>query len=166
VTAVVSTPHIELAHELGADQVVDYTTCDFTMIEGRFDFVLDAVGKTSYFQCRELLKPTGVFAATDLGSWWQNVILALWSSITGTGRVVFPTPRSSQSFVEFVAAQIESGKFNAIIDREYAFYDIAEAYHYVETEQKAGIVIVYIEPPASEKFNHGQNSTLLPNNQS
>ena len=142
VTAVVSTPHIGLARKLGADRVVDYTTEDFTKIGGRFDFVLDAVGKTSYFQCRGLLNPNGVYAATDLGPWWQNVILAVWSSITGIGRVVFPTPRSSQSFVEFIAAHIESGNFNAVIDREYSLSDIAEAYRYVETEQKAGIVVV------------------------
>jgi NADPH:quinone reductase-like Zn-dependent oxidoreductase len=144
VTAVVSTPHIGLAHKLGAARVVDYTAEDFTKIGDRFDFVLDAVGKTSYFQCRGLLKPDGVYAATDLGPWWQNVILALWSSITGTGRVVFPTPRSSQSFVEFIAAQIESANFNAVIDRAYSLLDIAVAYRYVETEQKAGIVVIEV----------------------
>jgi NADPH:quinone reductase-like Zn-dependent oxidoreductase len=142
VTAVVSTPHIELAHKLGADLVVDYTATDFTKIDDRFDFALDAVGKTSYFQCRGLLKPDGVYATTDLGPWWQNVILALWSSITGSGRVVFPTPRSSQLLIEFIAAHIESDKFNAVIDRTYSICDIAEAYRYVDTEQKTGIVVI------------------------
>lgn len=142
VTAVVSTPNVGLARQLGADSVVDYTAEDFTKIDEHFDFVLDAVGKTSYFQCRGLLKPDGVYAATDLGPWWQNVILALWSSITGTGRVVFPTPRSSQSLVEFIAAHIESANFNAVIDRVYSLCDIAEAYRYVETEQKTGIIVI------------------------
>ena len=137
VTAVVSISHIELAAKLGADHVVDYTTEDFTKIGERFDFVLDAVGKTSYFQCRELIKPEGIYSATDLGPWWQNVILAAWSSITGSGRVVFPIPRNRQSFIKFIAAQIESANFNAVIDRAYSLTDIAEAYRYVETEQKS-----------------------------
>jgi NADPH:quinone reductase-like Zn-dependent oxidoreductase len=50
VTAVVSTPHLDLAKRLGADRVVDYTVEDFAQIGESFDFVLDAVGKTSY--CR------------------------------------------------------------------------------------------------------------------
>jgi NADPH:quinone reductase-like Zn-dependent oxidoreductase len=146
VTAVVSTPHLELARQLGADRVVDYTAEDFTKIGGSYDFVLDAVGKTSYFQCRSLLKPDGVFAATDLGPWWQNVILALWSSLTGSGRVVFPTPHSDPLFLEFLGARIQAGEFRAVIDRKYPLRDIADAYRYVETEQKVGIVVIEVVP--------------------
>jgi NADPH:quinone reductase-like Zn-dependent oxidoreductase len=146
VTAVVSTPHLDLARRIGADRVIDYTAEDFTQIGESFDFVLDAVGKTSFFRCRPLLKPEGVFAATDLGPWWQNVILAIWSSLTGSGRVVFPTPHSSRSFVEFLKARIEAGEFHAVIDRKYLLSDIADAYRYVETEQKAGVVVIEVVP--------------------
>lgn len=146
VTAVVSTSHLDLARRLGADRVVDYTAEDFTEIGDSFDFVLDAVGKSSFFQCRPLLKPKGMFSATDLGPWWQNVVLAIWSSLTGSGRVVFPTPHSTQSFVEFLKARIEAGEFHAVIDRKYFLSDIADAYRYVETEQKAGIVVIDIVP--------------------
>ena len=146
VTAIVSTPHLDLARHLGADHVVDYTAEDFTKIGDSFDFVLDAVGKTSYFRCRPLLKREGVFAATDLGPWWQNVILAIWSSLTGAGRVVFPTPRRDLSFLEFLKARIQAGEFNAVIDRKYPLRNIANAYRYVETEQKTGIVVIEVVP--------------------
>lgn len=146
VTAVVSTPHIGLARRLGADRVVDYTAEDFTRIGESFDFVLDAVGKTSYFECRPLLKPEGVFSATDLGPGWQNVLLTIACALTGSGRVVFPTPHSSQSLVNFLKARLEEGQFQAIIDRKYNFSDIANAYRYVETEKKAGIVVITIVP--------------------
>jgi len=146
VTAVVSTPHLDLARGLGADRIVDYTAEDFTQIGESFDFILDAVGKTTFFQCRSLLKPEGVFSATDLGPWWQNVFLSIWSSLTGSGRVVMPMPRSSQSFIEFLKARIEAGEFRAIVDRKYPLCDIADAYRYVETEQKAGIVAIEVVP--------------------
>jgi len=146
VTAVVSTPHLDLVKRLGADHVVDYTAGDLTQLGESFDFVLDAVGKTSFFRCRPLLKPDGVFAATDLGPWWQNVVLAIWSSLTGTGRVVFPTPHSSQAFVEFLKARLEAHEFYAVIDRKYLLSDIADAYCFVETEQKVGIVVIEVVP--------------------
>ena len=146
VIAVVSTPHLDLARCLGADRVVDYTAEDFTKIGDSFDFVLDAVGKTSFLRCRPLLKREGVFAATDLGPWWQNVILAIWSSLTGTGRVVFPTPRRDPSFLEFLKARIQAGEFRAVIDRKYPLRNIADAYRYVETEQKVGIVVIEVVP--------------------
>lgn len=146
VTAVVSTPHMELAKGLGADRVVDYTNEDFTKIDASFDFVFDAVGKTTFFRCRPLLKPRGVYSATDLGPAWQNIWLALWSSLTGSGRVVMPMPRTDRAFIEFLGASIEAGEFHAVIDRTYSLTDIADAYRYVETERKVGIVVIDVAP--------------------
>lgn len=146
VTAVVSTPNLELVCRLGADRVVDYTVANFAQIGEQFDFVLDAVGKTTYFRCRPLLKPSGVFSATDLGPWWQNIALSLWSSLTRSGRVVMPMPRSSRSFVELLRDLIAAGEFRAVIDRTYALSEIAAAYRFVESEQKAGIVVVEVVP--------------------
>jgi NADPH:quinone reductase-like Zn-dependent oxidoreductase len=89
-----------------------------------------------------LLKSHGVFAATDLGPWGQNLVLAIWSSITRSNRVVIPVPRRLNGFVGFLKSLMEAGQFRAIIDRKYALAAIADAYRYVETGQKVGIVVV------------------------
>lgn len=148
VTAVVATPHLDLVRTLGADRAVDYTVEDFTRIGDTFDFVFDAVGKTTFFRCRRLLKPDGVFAATDLGPWGQNPLLVIWSSITGNHRVLFPLPRSSQAkaFVDSLKSRMEAGEFRAVIDREYPLEAIADAYRRVETGQKTGIVVINVRP--------------------
>lgn len=148
VTAVVATRHLDLVRTLGADRAVDYTAEDFTQIGEAFDFVFDAVGKTSFFRCRRLLKPAGVFAATDLGPWCQNPLLAIWTSITGSHRVIFPLPQSSKAkaFVDFLKTRIEAGEFRAVIDRSYPLEAIADAYRYVETAQKTGIVVINVRP--------------------
>ena len=127
---------------IGADRIIDYESQDFTAIGETFDFVLDAVGKSSFFRCRRLLKPSGVFSATDLGPWGQVVLMAIWSSITGSGRVIFPLPKANKSFVEFLKARIEAGEYRAVIDRRYPLDEIAEAYRYVETGQKMGNVVI------------------------
>ncbi len=144
VTAVVATQHLDLVKSLGANRAIDYTAEDFTQIGETFDFVLDAVGKTTFFRCRRLLRPGGVFAATDLGPWCQNLLLAIWSSITRSKRVVFPLPKSSKAFVDSLKARMEAGEFRAVIDREYPLKAIADAYRYVETGQKIGIVVVNV----------------------
>jgi NADPH:quinone reductase-like Zn-dependent oxidoreductase len=146
VTAVVATRHLELVKSLGADHVIDYTAEDFTQIGETFDFVLDAVGKTTFFRCRRLLRPDGVFSAADLGPWWQNIMLAAWSSITGSNRVVLPMPKSSKTFVEYLKGRMEAGEFRAVIDREYPLEEIVDAYHFVETAQKTGIVVINVIP--------------------
>jgi NADPH:quinone reductase-like Zn-dependent oxidoreductase len=147
VTAVVATPHLELVKSLGADRAIDYTAEDFTGIGETFDFVADVVGKTSFFRCRKLLKPEGIFAATDLGPWGQNVLLALWSSITRSNRVVIATPRRIDGFVSFLKGRMEAGQFRAVVDRKYPLDEISQAYRYVESGQKVGIVVIDVAAP-------------------
>lgn len=142
VTAVVATQHLDLLKSLGADRVVDYTAEDFTQIGETFDFVFDAVGKTTYFRCRKLLKPNGVFAASDLGPWWQNALLAVWSAITRSRRVLFAMPKNPAGLMTFLKARMEANEFRSVVDREYPLEAIADAYRYVETEEKVGIVVV------------------------
>lgn len=146
VTAVVATRHLDLVKALGADRAIDYTVTDFTACNLTFDFVFDAVGQASYFQCRRLLKPSGVFAATDLGPWAQNLWLSLWSALTGRRRVIFPLPqtRTAKAFVDGLRTRMEAGAYRAVIDRAYTLDAIAEAYRYVETRQKTGIVVLQV----------------------
>jgi NADPH:quinone reductase-like Zn-dependent oxidoreductase len=53
-----------------------------------------------------------------------------------------PPRGSGQSFVEFLKALMEAGQFRAVIDRRYPLDAIADAYRYVETGQKVGIVVI------------------------
>lgn len=145
VTAVVATPHLDLVRFLGADHVADYTAEDFTRIPRRFAAVLDAVGKTTSFRCRRLLEPGGVFAATDLGPWCQNPLLALWSVTTRSGRVLFPLSTKAADVVGRLAGLMEAGELRAVVDRRYPLATIVDAYRYVETGQKVGIVVVDVE---------------------
>ena len=59
-------------------------------------------------------------------------------------------PRSSRDLVEFLRARLQAGDFRAVIDRRYPLEEIVDAYHYVETRQKTGIVEIDI-PPADHQ---------------
>ncbi len=142
VTAIASTRHADLIRSLGADRFIDYTQEDFTAIGETFDFVFDAVGKTSYFACRNLLKPNASFAATDLGPWASNIWLPIWFKISGSRRAIFPFPVYRKGFVEYIGGLLAEGKYRAVIDRTYRLKDITEAYRYVLSEQKTGIVVI------------------------
>ncbi len=142
VTAVGLGQHQELFKTLGADQVINYTQQDFTQIDSKFDFVLDAVGKSTYFTCKKLLKPKGSFSATDGGPWGQNMFLALWSKIIKNKRVLFPLPSIPKNFIQVLKKRLETGEVQTIIDRTYPLEQIADAYRYVASEQKTGIVVI------------------------
>lgn len=148
VTAVCGTDYVELVRGLGADRVIDYTAEDFTKDEQRYDVVLDAVGKSSFFRCRRLLKPGGIYLSSDAGPLNQNLVLVLITPLVGVfggKKVLFRVPRDDLEMVRYFKELIESGAFKPLIDRRYPLDQIVEAYRYVETGQKIGNVVISVE---------------------
>jgi len=145
VTAVCDTTNLELALRLGAGRVIDHTVEDFTQDVQTYDVVFDAVGKSSFGQCRRLLEPRGVYLSSDLGPGAQNPFLALVSPVLPGKSVLFPFPRHDQAMMNYFKDLLESGLFRPVIDRSYPLGDIVEAYRYVETGQKIGNVVIMVE---------------------
>ena len=152
ITAVCDTRNLEMVKWLGADEVIDYTKEDFTQNGKLYDAVIDAVGKSSFFRCKRILKPGGVYFSTELGYMAQNVFLALLTPIFSVlpGRkagkkVKFPVPKDSKEDIVFFKELIEAGKYKAVIDRKYTLEKIVEAANYVETGLKAGNVVITVE---------------------
>ena len=142
VTAVCNTKNLELVRSLGADAVIDFTREDFTKCGRKFDAVFDAVGKSSFRQCSNLLKPGGIYLSSDIGFLAQNPLLALWTPGIGGKKIKFPIPKVSQKDMCFFKEFVEAGGYKAVIDRRYPLERIAEAYRYVETGQKTGNVVI------------------------
>jgi NADPH:quinone reductase-like Zn-dependent oxidoreductase len=137
---------------LGAEEVFDCTKEDFTKKGILYDVVIDAVGKSSFFRCKKILKPGGVYFSTELGYLSQNIFLALMTPIFSylagrqTGKKVkFPIPKQSKEDIVFFKELIEAGKYKAVIDRSYPLEEIVEATKYVETGQKTGNVVITVE---------------------
>ncbi len=144
VTAVCATKYVDLVKSLGADRVIDYTKEDFTKIDQVFDVIFDAVGKATFGVCKPLLKKRGIYMSTELGPWFQNPFLALFTALFGKKRVLFPIPSICTQDLLFLKGLVETGKYKPVIDRSYPLEQIVEAYRYVETGQKIGNVILTI----------------------
>jgi NADPH:quinone reductase-like Zn-dependent oxidoreductase len=144
ITAVCGTSNIELVRSLGADRVIDYTREDFAKDAQRYDVVFDAVGKSSFRRCRQLLERRGIFLFTDLGFLWHAPILVLLTRFMGTRRVIIPIPRPNQRDIVFLRDLVEQGALAPVIDRRYRLESIVDAYRYVETGQKTGNVVITV----------------------
>lgn len=144
VTAVCNTKNVDLVKSLGADIVIDYQTQDFTQTEQKFDFIFDAVGKSSFGQCKPLLTSKGIYISTELGKNGQNILFALTTPFWGGKKLLFPIPSISKEDVLFLKDLAEKGDFKPVIDRHYSLDQIVEAYHYVESGQKTGNVVLKI----------------------
>ena len=144
VTAVCNTKNVELVKSLGADRVIDYQTQDFTQSNEKYHFIFDAVGKSSFGECKPLLTEKGIYVSTELGKNAENVYLALLTPMFKGKRVIFPIPTIDKQILNFIKNMVTEGKFRAVIDREFCLEQIVDAYKYVETGQKTGNVILKI----------------------
>lgn len=144
VTATCDTKFVKAIESLGVKRVIDYTVEDFTQIGEQFDYVFDAVGKSSFGKCKRLLKPKGVYISSELGPYWQNLWIGLVFPLLRGKKIKFPIPFSIVESLQFIDQLLHLGHFNPLIDRHYLFSEISQAFHYVMSGQKRGNVIIRI----------------------
>lgn len=144
ITAVCNTKNVELVKSLGADVVIDYQTQDFTKTETKFQFIFDAVGKSSFGQCKPLLTEKGIYISTELGKNGENIFFALTTPLWGGKKLLFPIPSITKQDVIFLKELVQKGEYKPVIDRHYKLDQIVDAYKYVESGQKTGNVVIKI----------------------
>lgn len=144
VTAVCDTANVALVKSLGADEVIDYKQQDFTKTTNQYDFIFDAVGKSSFGACQPLLKEKGIYISTELGKNGENVLYALTTSFGKGKKLLFPLPTITKQDLVFLAELVQKGKFKPVIDRYYTLEQMVEAYRYVESGQKIGNVVLKV----------------------
>ena len=148
VTGVCGARNVDLVRSLGADEVIDYTTQDFTRIGQTYDVIFDAVGKSSFRRCRRSLKQGGRYLTTvpTLAILPQMA----WTSKVGSKRAMITftglrPPGEKAKDLRFLAELVEAGELRPVIDRRYPLEQIAEAHGYVDTGHKRGSVVMTVE---------------------
>jgi len=146
VDASCNTKNLALIKSLGAQKVYDYTKEDFTKDLQQYDFIFDAVGKSTFGKCRHLLKKGGLYISSELGPYAQNIFFALFTPIFGGKKVIIPVPYLMKQSMPFIIEALNKEIFRPVIDREYPLDRISEAYAYVISGEKTGNVVIDIRP--------------------
>lgn len=142
VTGVCSTSNIEPVKSLGADHVIDYTQQDITRLDDSFDIIFDVVGKLNFSKSKHLLEPQGIFLVNLIEA---HDILPLMTTAKSKGKKLRGgVAVSTVKDLDFLKGLMEKGKLKSVIDRTFAFQDIAKAFRYVEQGHKKGNVLVKV----------------------
>lgn len=141
ITAVGNTKSTDKLQKMGIEKVLDYEKEDFRKLEEKFDFVFDAVGKSSFFKTRHLLKPKGIYISSELGYMAQNVFLPLLT-IFSSQKVRFPIPYNIEASIMVISKLLENNQFEPFIDKTYSLIQIREAFEYADSGKKTGNLVV------------------------
>ena len=141
VTAVTSTPNLELVRSLGADHVLDYTTTDALGSGRRYDRILDTVGNRSVVRPPSVGLATGGKAAV---TGFTSVAKLLGVSLRGGKDVAMVQAHVTAKDLELLSELLAAGKVRPQIDRRYRFAELPAAIAYLEQGHAKGKVVVEV----------------------
>jgi NADPH:quinone reductase-like Zn-dependent oxidoreductase len=148
VTAVCSTPNVEIARSLGADRVVDYTREDFTSEDVRYDLVVDIAGTRPFAQLRRVLRPDATVVIVGgprskrlLGP-LGHVIRSRLAAIRASQRVTFFIAKLGKKDLETVRKLLETGALTSVIDSRFALEDVGRALEHMGAGHPRGKIVV------------------------
>jgi NADPH2:quinone reductase len=150
-----STPKVELARSAGADEVIDYTKEDFEAATRRLtdgkgvDVVYDSVGKTTFDQSLNCLRPRGYMVLYGQSS---GPVPPLDPQVLNGKGSLFLTRPTLGNYVatrqELMDRAIDlfgwiaSGKLEVRIDKTFPLGQAAEAQKYLEDRKTKGKVLL------------------------
>jgi NADPH:quinone reductase-like Zn-dependent oxidoreductase len=143
VTGVCSAANAELVRSLGATRVIDYRTEDFTKSGETYDVIMDTAGTAPFPRSAGSLKEGGRLLVVLGGL--ADLLRVPFVSMTNSRRVIAGPSIGRPEDLRFLAELAEAGEFRPVIDRRYAFEQIAEAHRYVDTGRKKGNVIITLK---------------------
>lgn len=118
-----------------------------TKSDKRLDIIFDAVGKTTFSQCKNLLAGKGKYL--QAGITLKVFLSVFWTSMLSTKKALIMAtglrpPAERTKDLNFITELVQSGKIKPIIDKILHIEKIVEAHQYVDTGRKKGNVVVTI----------------------
>ena len=149
VTGVCRTRNLDMARNIGADHVIDYTKEDFTKNGQQFDVIIDVAANHSLSALKRTLAPHGV----RVGTGFSNILRLMQSMLLGPLLSKF----GDKKFVSFMASikrddldllreLLETGKIAPVLDKCYPLSKTADAMRYFGVQHARGKIIITMQP--------------------
>ena len=129
--------------ELGADQVIDYTTARFDDMLSGIDVVIDLVGNVhdeTGTRSLTVLRPGGVIVNAPTGSWPSFIADATAAGMRATSYKVSP----DGSTLAVVSRLLESGDVRVFVDRIFPLDEAAAAHAELELGHTRGKIVLKV----------------------
>jgi NADPH:quinone reductase-like Zn-dependent oxidoreductase len=139
VIAVCGAASFPLVRSLGADEVIDYKSQDFTKQEATYDLVFDCIGNQPYGACKHVLRGRRVHVTVmpGVGTFIRQFLNPLF------GAKVFALITSGASDgLEYIKTLVDTGKLKPVIDKTYPFVEVAAAQEYSKAGRAKGKIVL------------------------
>ena len=148
VTGVCSTAKLDLVRSLGADDVVDYTKSDVTILGKRYDLIIDTAGNRPVASLRRILTSTGtlvIVGGEGGGRLAGTLSRQLVAPLRGVGsKQGFRGLVSVTKAADLVALSelVEAGQLAPVINEVYPLARASAAMQRLETSAAVGKLVI------------------------
>jgi len=140
VTAIDCAEKLDMLRSIGADDVIDFKTQDFTKSTEKYDVIMDTIGKTPFSLSLKALTRNGRYILVNPRV--NQMLRGLWVSATSSKKVLFAFAPYKTDDMDLLAKLVIEGKITPTIDRSYPFQDIIDAYKYIGAKRHKGNVVI------------------------
>ena len=143
VTATASTRNLDFLRELGADEVIDYSTTRFEDVVHDLDSVIDLIGNVhdnTGTRSLAALRPGGLLVNAPTGSWPTMAADAAAAGRRATGFKVSPDART----LDEISALLSSGTVRVHVDSVFELADGAAAHRLLEEGHTRGKIVLRV----------------------
>lgn len=145
VTAVCSTSNLHWVKGLGAHYVIDYTKEDFADNGKKYDVILDAVGKRTFFSCLRSLSETGVYITEHLLYPKYHPLQLMISPLISRKKAKIHLAKPNYRDLDFLRVVMEEEKLKPVIEKCYPLDQIIQAHRHVEGGRTKGKIVIEIK---------------------
>lgn len=145
VTAVCSTSNLDWVKELGAQYVIDYTKEDFTDNGNKYDIILDAVGKRTFFSCLHSLTEKGLYITEHLFFPKYHPFQLMIGSLIGRKKAKTHFTKPNDRDLDFLRGLVEEEKLRPYIEKCYPLDEITSAHQHIESGRTKGKIVLRVK---------------------
>jgi NADPH:quinone reductase-like Zn-dependent oxidoreductase len=149
ITAVDSAKKLDMLQSIGANQVIDYKTEDFTKSGKQYDLIIDVVGNRSIFDYKKCLVKNGRYVMIGGSSSliFQTFLLGPFISLFGSfpggsGKKMEVLMHEPNKNLKQLLALIEEGTIQPIIAKKFPLSETADAIRFLGEGHAEGKVII------------------------
>jgi len=148
VTGVSSRSKVDLVREIGADEVLDYQSVNYTRSGRRWDWILECDSHYSILSVRRALNPGGTYVTLGggtgsiLGSMIGGRVLSLFSD-KWTGLALWWKPFNVPD-VNRLKELIAAGQLRPVIDWTYPLDQVVEGLREVDEGRSRGKIVITV----------------------
>ena len=140
VTGVCGSSSLEFVKSLGAREVIDYKTADYTQSGSSYDVILDVLGRGSFQASKKVLAKNGTYLSASFK--FKKLSQMMISSISGGKRLKCAIATPKQEDLNFIRELVEDGRIKPVTYTSYDFTEAHKAHGYLESDQRKGAVVI------------------------